>query len=48
MNLIRNEYRYNSNFKKYVDEYCEKNGCTLEDAFNDEHIKRRFWMYTEV
>ncbi|MBD5487302.1 MAG: hypothetical protein HDR13_00685 [Lachnospiraceae bacterium] len=48
MNLIQNEYRYNSNFKKYVDEYCAKNECTLEDAFQNEQVKRKFWMYTEV
>ena len=48
MNLMRNEYRYNSNFKKYVDEYCTKNGCTLEDAFQNEQVKRKFYMYTEV
>ena len=48
MNLIRNEYRHNTNFKKFVDEYCKNSGCTLEDAFNDEYVKRRFWMYTEV
>ena len=46
--LIKNEYKYNSNFKKYVDEYCTKNGCTPEDAFKDEQVKRIFWRYTEV
>ena len=48
MNLIRNEYVFNSNFRKYVDEYCANNGCTLEDAFNNEQVKRTFYMYTEV
>ena len=48
MNLIKNEYKFNKNFKQYVDEYCEKNGCTLEDAFNDENVRRKFYMYTEV
>lgn len=48
MNLIHNEYKYNPNFKKYVDEYCAKNGCTLADAFNSEQIKHMFWRYTEV
>ena len=48
MNLIRNEYKYNANFRRFVDEYCEKKDCTLEDALNDEHVKRKFWMYTEV
>lgn len=48
MGLIQNEYRYNSNFRKYVDDFCIKNGCTVEDAFNDEQVKRRFYLYTEV
>ena len=48
MSLIENEYRYNSYFRKYVDEYCEKNGCTLETAFKNDQIKRKFYLYTEV
>lgn len=48
MNFICNEYKFNSNFRKYVDEYCKENGCTPEDAFNDEQVKRMFWRYTEV
>lgn len=48
MSLMRNEYVYNLSFKKYVDEYCDKNECTLEEAFNSEQVKRKFWMYTEV
>lgn len=48
MDLMKNEYRYNLSFRKYVDEYCYKNGCSLEDAFDDENIKRKFYMYTEV
>lgn len=48
MDLMRNEYRYNLNFKKYVDEYCDKNMCTVDEAFNDQHVKQMFWKYTEV
>ena len=48
MNLICNEYKFNKNFKNFVDEYCKKNGWTKEDAFKDEQIKRIFWRYTEV
>lgn len=48
MNMIKNEYKFNSDFREYVDEYCEKHECTLEDAFNDEDIKQIFWKYTEV
>lgn len=48
MNLLQNEYKYNVNFRKYVDECCKKNGYTLEDALKDEQVKRMFWRYTEV
>lgn len=47
-NLMINEYRHNTKFRKIVDEYCNKNECTLEDAFKDDQIKNKFWMYTEV
>lgn len=45
---MENEYQYNSNFKKYVDEYCNKNRCTVDEAFDNETVKRMFWRYTEV
>lgn len=48
MDLIKNEYRYNSSFRKYVDEFCDKNGYTIDEAFNNEEVKRMFWWYTEV
>ena len=48
MNLIENEYRYNINFKKYVDEFCKENKCTLEDALKNEHVKHMFWRYTDL
>lgn len=47
-NLIKNEYKYNVNFRKYVDDFCKNKGCTLEDAFNDDEVKKKFYMYTEV
>ncbi len=48
MDLIKNEYKYNSNFKKCVDEYCEKNECKIEDAFTNPYVKQMFLKYTEV
>lgn len=48
MNLIENEYRYNSSFRKFVDEYCKKHKCTLEDAFLDKYVRQMFWRYTEL
>ncbi len=46
--LIQNEYRFNSDFRKYVDEFCKNNECALEEAFKDEQVKRKFWLYAEV
>lgn len=48
INLIKNEYLYNLNFRKYIDEYCNMNQCSVDDAFNNEKIKNMFWRYTEV
>lgn len=47
-NLMKNEYRYNSNFRKFVDEYCNNNRCTVDEAFCSEEIKKVFWIYTEL
>lgn len=48
MKLIENEYKYNKNFRDYVDNYCCKNGITLNEAFADKNIQRVFWVYTEL
>lgn len=48
MNMIENEYRFNSNFRKFVDEYCKKHKCSLEDAFNNRKVRQMFWRYTDV
>lgn len=48
MEMIKNEYIYNSSFKHYVDEFCKSNNCTIDEAFNNEEVKKMFWRYTEV
>lgn len=48
MSLIYNEYKFNSSFRNFVDQYCKDNNCTLEDALKNEQVKRMFWRYTEV
>lgn len=48
MRMIRNEYMYNSNFRHYVDGFCRSNNCTIDEAFNNEEVKKMFWRYTEV
>ena len=46
--MIKNEYNYNTYFKRYVDEFCRVNNCTIEEALENEQVKRMFWRYTEV
>lgn len=48
MKNILNEYRFNRKFKEYVDEYCDANNVTVEDALNQEIIKNACLYYTEV
>lgn len=40
--LMKNEYQYNSNFRKYVDGYCHRNNCDVHEAFNKDKVKRMF------
>lgn len=47
-NLMKNEYKFNTKFRQIVNEYCNRNKCTLEEAFKDNQIKQIFWRYTEV
>lgn len=46
--MIKNEYMYNSNFKNYVDEFCRINKCSVDEALENDQVKRMFWRYTEV
>lgn len=47
-NLMRNEYVYNLNFKKYVDEYCKTHKCTIEEAFEHPNVRQIFLYFTDV
>ena len=47
-NLMKTEYQHNSNYRKYLDEYCKINNCAVYEAFSNEEVKRMFWRYTEV
>lgn len=48
VSLIEKEYMHNEKFKKYVDGFCDKNGCEVYNALNDEHIRQIFWRYTDM
>lgn len=48
MKNILNEYRFNRKFREYVDEYCNENDISVEDALNQEKVKNIYRYYTEV
>ncbi len=46
--MLENEYRYNKNFRDYVDKYCKTYGYTVEEALTHELVRQAFLLYTEV
>lgn len=46
--VIEKEYRFNANFRRYVDRYAENRGITVEEALKHEIVRQKFLMYTEV
>lgn len=46
--MIEKEYRFNVNFRRYVDRYVENRGITVEEALKHEIVQQAFLMYTEV
>ncbi len=46
--MEENEYRHNSRFRKYVDEYCREHGVTTEEALDRDKVRQAFWRFTEV
>lgn len=48
MTNLHNEYRFNKNFQKYVDTYCEVHNITVEEALREEVVKKVSLYYTEV
>ncbi len=45
---FKNEYRFNSRFRRYVDEYRENMNITVEEALTHEIVKQVYLSYTEV
>lgn len=43
-----NEYKFNKNFREYVDKYCRTYGITVDEALQHELVKQVCLMYTEV
>ena len=45
---IKNEYRFNIKFRRYVDRYCERRNVTVEEALGNESVRKACMRYTEV
>ena len=46
--MIKNEYLHNSYFRNLVNEYCNKNRITLDEAFENEEIRKIFLRLSDV
>lgn len=46
--MIYNDYMYNQRFREIVDKYCQKHGCTVDEALTHDLIKQVHQHYTEV
>ena len=46
--LIKNDYRHNTVFRKFVKKYCQEHGIDVAEALRHEVVRRAWRMYTEV
>ena len=46
--LLENDYRYNRDFRHYVDRHCQMYGCTVEEALQNHNVREARKHYTEV
>ena len=46
--MMKDEYFNNSYFRNFVNEYCNKNRITIDEAFKEEEIKKLFMRLTDV
>ena len=46
--MMKNEYFHNSYFRNFVNEYCNKNRITIDEAFKEEEIKKLFLRLTDL
>ena len=41
-------YNSNENFKEYIDKYCKKHKCTIEEALKHKIIEEVYEQYKET
>lgn len=45
---LKNEYRHNNKFRRYVDNYAKNNHVTVEESLKHELVRQVYLYYTEV
>ena len=45
---IENDYRWNKDFREYVDKYAEHHGITVKEALSHEDVRQSWRYYTEL
>ena len=45
---VKNEYRFSSRFRQYVDKYCTQHKITVDEALKHEIVRQVCLQYTEV
>ena len=48
MSNLENEYRYNPDFREYVDKHCKRYNLTVEEALRQEIVKQVYLYYAEI
>lgn len=46
--MIEREYRFNANFRRYVDQYAKDQGITVVEALKQTEVRAAFQHYREV
>ena len=48
MSAIETDYRWNKDFRDYVDKYATKHGITVEEALTHAEVREVWRYYTEL
>ena len=45
--MMKEFYNTNTDFKNYIDKYCKKHKCTVEEALQHKLVKEVYEQYKE-
>lgn len=45
---LENEYRYNQDFREYVDKHCKRYNLTVEEALWQAIVRQAYLYYAEI